>query len=62
MSVLSSPNQATASSKVAHLKFWSRFAERSTAITFGAAAVVAMLGWLYLLAKGLRAAASWLLF
>jgi hypothetical protein len=43
-------------------KFWSGLAERLVAIIFAAASVVAMVGWLYLLAQGLWAAASWLLF
>jgi hypothetical protein len=43
-------------------KFWSGLAERSVAIMFAAAAVVAMVGWLHLLAQGLWAAANWLLF
>jgi hypothetical protein len=43
-------------------KFWSGLAERSVAIMFAAAAVAAMVGWLYLLVQGLWAAANWLLF
>jgi hypothetical protein len=61
MSILSSPDQVTTTvSDAADLKSWSRFGERSTAIMFATAAVVAMLGWLYLLAQGLWAVASWL--
>jgi hypothetical protein len=43
-------------------KSWSGLAERSIAITFASAAIVAMGGWLYLLGEGLWAAANWLLF
>jgi hypothetical protein len=42
-------------------KIWSGLAERSVAIVFAVAALVAMGGWLYLLGEGLRTAASWLL-
>jgi hypothetical protein len=54
-----SPDQVTTTiSDAADLKSWSRFGERSTAIMFAIAAVVAMLGWLYLLAQGLWAAVN----
>jgi hypothetical protein len=63
MSVLSSPEQvATVASDASSLKSWSRFVERSKAIMFSSAAVVAMVGWLYLLAQGLWAVANWLIF
>jgi hypothetical protein len=59
MSVSSSSEQvATARSDAADLKPWSGFGERSRAIIFAGAAVVAMVGWLFMLAQGLRAAAS----
>jgi hypothetical protein len=63
MSVSSSSEQiATARSDAADLKSWSGFGERSRAIIFAGAAVVAMVGWLYLLAQGLSAVAIWLIF
>jgi hypothetical protein len=43
-------------------KIWSGLAERLVAIMFAAASIVAMSGWLYLLAQGLWTAANWLLF
>jgi hypothetical protein len=62
MSVLSSPEQvATARSDAADLKSWSGFGERSRAIIFAGAAVVAMVGWLYLLVQSLWAVAIWLI-
>jgi hypothetical protein len=60
MSVLSSPEQVE--SDTADLKSWSGFGARSKGIIFAGAAVVAMVGWLYLLGQGLWAAASWLIF
>jgi type VI protein secretion system component VasF len=61
MSALSPHDQVTVSDK-RQPKFWSGLAERSVTILFAVAAVVAMIGWLYLLVQGLWAAANWLLF
>ena len=60
MSALSSPEQVE--SDTVDLKSWSGFGARSKGIIFAAAAVVAMVGWLYLLALGLWATALWLIF
>jgi hypothetical protein len=63
MSVLSPDDQITAGvSERAQSRPQFGLAERSVAIMFAAAALVAMGGWLYLLGEGLRAAANWLLF
>ena len=63
MSALSPDDQITAGvSDRAKSRFWSGLAERSVAIMFAAAALVAMGGWLYLLGEGLWVAANWLLF
>jgi hypothetical protein len=61
MSVSPAHDQIDARSDTIHLKSLSRVREQSTAILFGAAAAVAMVGWLYLLAQGLWAAAVWLI-
>ena len=50
----------TAGSDAGPLKSW--LVERSTAVAFIALAGIAMVGWLYLLAQGLWAVASWLIF
>jgi hypothetical protein len=63
MSALSPQDQVIpAVSDEVEPKIWSGLAERLVAIMFAAASIVAMAGWLYLLAQGLWAAASWLLF
>ena len=64
MSTLSSHNQiATVGSAARHLKSWSwpGFQEWSRAAIFAGAAMVAMAGWLFLLAKGLWVASNWLM-
>jgi hypothetical protein len=62
MSMLSSHDQVATigSSATRHRKVWSRVGEESRPLIFAAAAIVAMAGWLFLLAKGLWETANWL--
>ena len=63
MSALSPDDQIIAAGSVEpRPKSWPGLAERSVAIMFAPAAVVAMAGWLFLLGEGLWATARWLLF
>jgi len=62
LSVSPARNQIDANPDANQSKSWKRPGEQSTAVLFLAAATVAMAGWLYLLAQGLWAVASWLIF